>query len=124
MKKSIAARQEKRGRPATGRTPSVTMRLPAALTDRVDVWAKGQPDEPVRSEAIRRLLEIALSMKPRQKPPSVDRAARAKELAAKTIDRLIDPSATTDDKVGRKRRLLKGPEEFRNLRLDASKGTK
>jgi Arc/MetJ-type ribon-helix-helix transcriptional regulator len=63
MKKSISVRQEKRGRPATGKTPTVTLRLPEAMTDKVDAWAGSQADEPARSEAIRRLIELGLEAK-------------------------------------------------------------
>jgi len=46
-------------------------------------------------------------------------AAKAKELASKAIDGLIDPSASVDKKVDRKRRLIKGPSVFR-VRVDQS----
>jgi hypothetical protein len=45
-------------------------------------------------------------------------AKRAKELAGKTIDKLTDSTATSSDQVSRKRRLVKGPEEFQNVRRD------
>jgi ribosomal protein S27E len=44
------------------------------------------------------------------------RAARAQEMAAQEIDRLIDPSAPEEERRLRKRRLLKGPKEFRDVR--------
>jgi ribosomal protein S27E len=44
------------------------------------------------------------------------RAARAQEMAAQEIDRLIDPSAPDEERQRRKRRLLKGPKEFRDVR--------
>jgi metal-responsive CopG/Arc/MetJ family transcriptional regulator len=37
------------------------IRLPADLKARVDEWAASQPDMPRRSEALRRLIEKALS---------------------------------------------------------------
>lgn len=43
---------------------------------------------------------------------------RAKELAAKVIDNLADGAANADDRASRKSRLLKGPEEFREARVD------
>jgi hypothetical protein len=39
-------------------------------------------------------------------------------MAGKAIDAMIDKSATTDDKVSRKRRLIKGPDEFQSLRAN------
>jgi Arc/MetJ-type ribon-helix-helix transcriptional regulator len=60
MAKSISVRQEKRGRPATGKTPTATLRLPDQLRDQIEAWSKKQSDRPKRSEAIRRLVEIGL----------------------------------------------------------------
>ena len=45
-----------------------------------------------------------------------NRAAKAQEMAAQEIDRLIDPSAPDEERQRRKRRLLKGPKEFRDAR--------
>jgi hypothetical protein len=37
-------------------------------------------------------------------------------MAAQEIDRLIDPSALDEERQRRKRRLLKGAKEFRDVR--------
>ena len=65
----IMAKQEKsvhkkRGRPA-GRSygETIPMRLSPALKDKVEGWAEKQPDKPSRSEALRRLIELALNLK-------------------------------------------------------------
>jgi metal-responsive CopG/Arc/MetJ family transcriptional regulator len=55
--------KRKRGRPATGRDPVSAIRLSPALKATIDNWAKQQDDKPSRSEAIRRLIEIALTAK-------------------------------------------------------------
>ena len=44
------------------------------------------------------------------------RAAKAREMASQEIDRLSDLSATDEERQRRKRRLLKGPKEFRDIR--------
>jgi len=44
------------------------------------------------------------------------RAAKARKMASQEIDRLSDPSATDEERQRRKRRLLKGPKEFRDIR--------
>jgi hypothetical protein len=44
------------------------------------------------------------------------RAAKASDMAAQEIDRLSDPSATNEERQRRKRRLLQGPKEFRDIR--------
>ena len=51
------------GRPATGQDPVTAIRLSAELRANVDAWAAAQEDEPGRSEAIRRLVEIGLKAK-------------------------------------------------------------
>jgi len=56
---------KKRGRPATGTSPTVGVRIPAALITRLDNWRRQQRDLPSRPEAIRRLLEYCLSKQPR-----------------------------------------------------------
>jgi len=87
----------------------------------VDAWAASRDDKPSRAEAIRRLVEIGLAASKPAGRPSFKIAEKAKQLAAKTIDGLIDPSAPIEEKVNRKRRLLKGPEEFREIRVDRAK---
>jgi hypothetical protein len=52
--------------------------------------------------------------------PSAPRNRR-KDLASKAIDSLT-VEAPDDKKASRKRRLLKGPEEFREVRVDRPKG--
>ena len=52
-----------RGRPATGRDPVTAIRLSKELRETVDKWAAGQDDQPGRSEAIRRLVELGLKAK-------------------------------------------------------------
>jgi hypothetical protein len=61
-------KKRKRGRPSTGIGKSLGLRLYPDLEQRLDAWAKQQPDKPGRPEAIRRILEEALpSLKPNTK---------------------------------------------------------
>jgi hypothetical protein len=46
--------------------------------------------------------------------------SKSSELASKMIDRLADQSAPLEEQEKRKRRLLKGPAEFRDIRDLAS----
>jgi hypothetical protein len=89
------------------------------MRENVDLWAAKQGDHPGRSEAIRRLVEIGLTVEPKARPRIADRQKeRAREMAGKAIDRMSDTTAPADAQAGRKRRLLKGPEEFRDSRVD------
>jgi len=87
----------------------------------VDNWRRAQPDLPSRGEAIRRLVELGIgrgvSASPVAKPDASARASRrsqAEKIAAEQIDRVlknVDQPEEVKDK--RKRRLTKGPAEFR-----------
>lgn len=121
MKKAISANQ-KRGRPATGITPMMGLRVSDELRAAIIKWAEYQPDTPKLSEAIRRLIEIGLS-KTTTKAPRVlstakQGAARAAELAAKTIDKHLDPTASQEERKVRKRKLVEGPSIVRDSRKD------
>jgi len=119
MAKSIKVNQKKRGRPATGRDPVSAVRLSPELTAAVDKW--GEDHDATRSEAIRRLVEIGLAAKTKPTKAAPARAARAKELAAGVIDRLTPAAASIEERASRKQRLIKGPEEFREVRADRAK---
>ena len=119
MKKSISVSKKSRGRPKKkgGVYPVSAVRLAPELGTAVDKWASSQPDGPTRSEAIRRLVELGLSVKTKSAPSERQRAALA-DLASKAIDSLTVGTADSDEKASRKRRLIKGPEEFREVRVD------
>jgi hypothetical protein len=96
------------------------------LDDRIavlDAWIKKQRDaeDLSRPEAIRRLVELGLTVKHGSATTGRLRAARALDLAAKVIDTLTPGGTDVEEKAGRKRRLLKGPEEFREVRVDRTK---
>ena len=100
----------------------MVLRMPATLIAAVDSWAAA--NDAIRSEAIRRLVEIGLTVKTKGRPKSEgpkqrqEPKQRARDMAGNTIDRMTDTTASPDDQASRKRRLLKGPEEFRNVRVD------
>jgi len=105
----------------TGTTIGVRM-----LDDRItalDGWiAKQKEPELSRPEAIRRLVELGLKVKAPARPVSKPgRRLRAQELATKAIEKMIDPSAPPEERAQRRRRLTKGPTEFREDRVDLPK---
>jgi hypothetical protein len=123
MKKPIKAMPKKRGRPATGKDPQIVARMPAEYIASVDAWAAA--NETTRSEAIRRLVELGLTVKAAARPSrNPDRTSRAAELAAKAIEKIVDPSAPPEERALRRCRLTKGPEEFRDVRVDRPKAKK
>ena len=49
---------------------------------------------------------------------------KAARMAAREIDRLGDQAATSEEREQRKRSLIKGPREFRDMRGDLLKAKK
>jgi hypothetical protein len=96
---------------------TIPARFEIPTMEALDEWARKHSVS--RSEAIRRLVELGLSVKRPARPVSKpDRRLRAQELAAKTIDKIADPAAHPEEQAQRRRRLTKGPEEFREVRVD------
>jgi metal-responsive CopG/Arc/MetJ family transcriptional regulator len=121
MARSISRTEKRRrGRPRTNPT-SVHLSLAPDLLARIDQFLAAQKDTPSRPETIRRLIELALGDLEPAKQLNPRAKSKAVELAANQIDKLIDPSATDEERQRRKRRLLKGPGEFRDLRGDLPK---
>jgi len=119
MAKSIKVNQNKRGRPATGRDPVSAVRLPPELTAEIDAWA-AKSGMTSRSDAIRKLVEMGLAGSP-QRARDAEAGAKAKSMAAQELDRVADRTASSEERETRKRRLLKGPSEFREIRRDRPK---
>jgi Arc/MetJ-type ribon-helix-helix transcriptional regulator len=121
MKKSIMVKPKKRGRPpAGGRDPLVNARMPPDLIESIDEWAAANSDGS-RSEAIRRLVELGLAGSGPAKMISPKAAAKASDMAGDQIDKLANPAMPEEERRARKRRLLKGPREFRDMRGDQAK---
>jgi hypothetical protein len=142
MAKLISVKRKKRGRPATGTDPLMGFRAAPEIRGRIVHWAENQPDHPSLSEALRRLVEMGLSQAkqpgPRVLSTSKEAAARAAELAAKpiakpgrrararelagdAIEKMADTTASPEERDQRRRRLTKGPTEFREARVDQPK---
>jgi len=90
----------------------------------LDAWRRRQADLPSRSEAIRRLVEEVLNHERAWRAGPHKGAWTARAMAAKELDRLGDTSATEGERRDRKRRILKGPPEFREMRKDLPKPKK
>jgi hypothetical protein len=121
MKKATTVKQKVMGRPRTGVTPLMGFRADPVIRASIIRWAEKQPDMPTLSEAIRRLVELGLKVKSKGRQSSEAQKLRAREMAGSAIDRMTDATADADDQASRKRRLLKGPEEFRDTRVDRPK---
>jgi hypothetical protein len=103
----------------------VVVRWQPEPLDALDQWIVKQKDKPTRAEAIRRLVEMGLkAAAPAGPSRKAGRATRAAELAAKAIEGMIDPAAPPEERAQRRRRLTKGPPEFRGDRVDLPKAKK
>ena len=85
------------------------------MIDAIEKWRGKQRPIPNASKAIRKLVEIGLASAHRA-VLRTKKATDASEMAGQEIDRLGDPSATDEERQLRKRRLIKGPKEFRDIR--------
>lgn len=121
MKKSIRKRTRRKPGPprTTGKGTLVGVRCQAPFLVRLDAWREAEGVG--RPAAIRALAELGLASARSAKPRSKKAASKASELAAREIDVLADESATDIERASRKRRLLKGPKEFRDIRSDHPK---
>jgi hypothetical protein len=119
-RRSVTGRKKKRAAPPSDKGTLIGLRLEPATLARVDRWAAAQQDHPSRPEAIRRLVELALGIAQRA-GARTKKAAKAAEMASEEIDRLGDFSATNEERQLRKRRLIKGPKEFLDLRRNRPK---
>jgi metal-responsive CopG/Arc/MetJ family transcriptional regulator len=91
------------------------------MIKQIDVWAKRE-GVASRSEAIRRLVDhslVAAAQQPRR--GSHKGASKASELAGQEVDRVADQSLPVEEQERRKRRLTRGPKEFREMRDDLPK---
>jgi metal-responsive CopG/Arc/MetJ family transcriptional regulator len=111
------------GRPTTVEGPVTSIRLPPKLASAVDAWAERNAAKS-RSDAIRCLIEQALAHAPHRARPKAE-SLKASALARRELERATeDDGAHPEEQERRKRRLLKGPPEFREMRGDGGRRIK
>jgi hypothetical protein len=124
MAKSIRVTAKKgRGRPATtGAGTQIGERWHDPELAAIDAWIASRGETMSRAQAIRRLVELGLTVRtPARSTTKPGRRLRAQELATKAIEKIIDPTAPPEELEQRRRRLTKGPTEFREARVDQPK---
>jgi hypothetical protein len=123
MAKSIISDNRKKpiGRPKVGAI-LIGVRVPPADVATLDAWIKKHAPDLSRPEAIRRLVELGLTVGTEAKRATKPgRTQRAQEIAENAIEKMIDPAAPPEERAQRKHRLTKGPSEFREQRVDLPK---
>jgi hypothetical protein len=116
--------KKQRGRPrTTGKGEPVMVRLHDDLLKPLDRWISEQPaSKPSRPDAVRvALKDWLMGLGLLDLGSTGSGAADSAKIAGQTIDRIQDPAATLDERTQRKRRLIKGPKEFRGMRSDQPK---
>jgi hypothetical protein len=122
MAKSIQDMPKKRARPKpAGRLKGILVRLQPHQLLGLDSWIAKQRSTMTRPEALRAMLDAALARAALRRPHSPATRTKALELAGKAIDQMVDQTAPPEEQAMRKRRLIKGPKEFRELRVDRPK---
>ena len=117
--KSIPSHAVRAGRDAVS-----SVKFSQELTAAIDAWAEAH--QATRSDAIRQLVELGLSVAPLPGHRSAgDHDPLAIEaLAERQLSALLDPSLPPDERERRIRRLVDGPPEFSTARRDLPKHQK
>ncbi|UFZ03371.1 hypothetical protein LQG66_29715 [Bradyrhizobium ontarionense] len=97
------------------------VKLSQELTAEIDAWAEAQ--ETTRSDAIGRLLALGLhASRPAVTPqPKPTERIVIEQNAIRLIDQMLDPNLPADERERRIRRLIDGPPEFADERIDLPK---
>jgi hypothetical protein len=91
--------------------------LASSLLKKVDEWRRNQRDRPLRAVAIRRLTERGLASGTSRKESRL----KAAKMADQEIDCLGDQAVNNEERARRKRQLIEGPREFRDIRANIPK---
>ena len=110
-------RRTKTQRNRRTKTERVLVLLRAGQASRLDEWRVSQGRDLTRPEAIGRLLDQSLP-KPPLRVKKRKAARKAAQLAEKEIEKITNASLPEQTRRAVKRRLIKGPPEFRNIRDD------
>src|SRR5260370_27363404 len=100
----------------TGRDAISAVKMSKRLIADVDAWAAAHGT--VRSDAIRRLVELGLGTSVDSLGSALRDSVEIEDLAVKQIGPLLDPSLPVAERERRVHRLTAGPPEFLNERID------
>jgi hypothetical protein len=134
MSRKITNPKRTRGRPAIGIGTLIGLRWREPELEAIDAWRREQAEPLTRGQAIRDLVRSALAIpRTRRGHSAASLGAKhrpsgkqsgptiASRLAAEQIDKISDGSAPPEARQARKRHLIKGPKEFRDVRIDMPK---
>ena len=102
-----------------GRDAISAVKLSQHLTAVIDAWAEAH--NMARSDAIRKLVEIGLNASPGPHRVVPHEPVAIEERAVQQIERMLDPELPAEERERRRRRLIEGPPEFLDHRIDLPK---
>jgi hypothetical protein len=109
----------KRGRPPTGKGEPLLVRVRPFQLAALDAWIARQSPKPTRAEAIRTLVDAGLSVTAvGTGRTSKEATNKASKFASRAIDAAGDKAIPSSERAQRKRALIHGPKEFRDIRSD------
>jgi hypothetical protein len=110
--------------PEETKTAQVNLRLRPSLKNAAEKAAAD--DHRSLTSLIEKLLNDHLRKKGYLDPApqaSPRTSSKASAMAEQEIERVADKSATDEERASRKRQLIKGPKEFRDIRRDRKRDT-
>jgi Arc/MetJ-type ribon-helix-helix transcriptional regulator len=103
-----------------GRDAVSAVQLSQSLTAAIDEWAEARQTN--RSDAIRQLVELGLQASPAKSPHTRHEFLEIEDEAISQLRKLLDPALPERER--RIRRLIEGPAEFSEQRVDLPKHEK
>jgi hypothetical protein len=97
------------------------VRLQSRQLTHLDAWIATHGADMSRPEAVRRILEQAIGSPAQNVRGKSPQTQKASDLAGRAADGLVDKSKPPEEQQRRKRALIKGPKEFRDIREDMPK---
>jgi hypothetical protein len=95
------------------------VRILDELLASIDAWIASQNEPDLsRPKAIRHLVVLGMGGGTASRAKKSVKSSQSSELAGKQLDKMNDKSASPEEQATRKRRLLKGPSDFRDVRID------
>ena len=105
-----------------GRDAVSAVQLSQALTAAIDEWAEARQTN--RSDAISQLIELGLQASPAMASHARHDFLEIEDEAISQLRRLLDPALPPEERERRIRRLVEGPPEFSEQRVDLPKHKK
>jgi hypothetical protein len=113
---------KKRHTVRAGRDAVSAVQLSQSLTAAIDEWAEARQTN--RSDAIRQLVELGLRASPVTTSHARHDVLEIEDEAISLLRKLLDPALPLQEREWRIRRLIEGPPEFSEQRVDLPKHKK